>query len=96
MVIFSRLPNSTTELIAQAWGGLHLALLGDLDRGLRGLKQATSGLPLEPLVWYFLAQAYYLARDFTRAAAATTEALELHPNCWYLHAMAGKTPCDAW
>jgi len=82
--------NRTTELIAQGSVGLSLALLGDLDRGVRGLKHAASGLPLEPLVWYFLAQAYYLARDFTRAAAATTKGLEFHPNCWYLHTMAGK------
>jgi DNA-binding winged helix-turn-helix (wHTH) protein/Tfp pilus assembly protein PilF len=82
--------NNTTKLIAQAWGGYYLALLGDLDRGLRELKHAAAGLPLEPLVWYFLAQAYYLARDCTRAAVASTEALELHPNCWYLHTIAGK------
>jgi Flp pilus assembly protein TadD len=54
------------------------------------LKHAAAGVVLEPLVWYFLGEAYCLARDFTRAAAASTEALELHPNCWYLRLMAGK------
>jgi tetratricopeptide (TPR) repeat protein len=82
--------DSTTKLIAQAWSGYYLALLGDLDRGVRELMHAAAGLPLEPLVSYFLAQAYYLARDCTRAAAVSIEALELHPNCWYLHTIAGK------
>jgi DNA-binding winged helix-turn-helix (wHTH) protein/Tfp pilus assembly protein PilF len=79
-----------TRLNADAWDGLYLSRLGDLDRGLRQLRKVSIALPLNPQVWYFLAEAYYLARDFTHAAAACTEALDLHPHCWYLHMMAGK------
>jgi len=68
------------KLIAEAWDGSILRWLGDLDRGLRQLQHVSAGLPLEPLLSYCLAEAYILARDFTRAADASRDALELHPN----------------
>lgn len=82
--------SDTAKLIAEAWDGFYLALFGDLDRGLRQLQHASTELPLQPLFSYCLAEAYILAHDFTRAADASRDALELHPNCWYIHAIAGK------
>jgi DNA-binding winged helix-turn-helix (wHTH) protein len=82
--------DHTTKLMAQAWQGSYLARVGDLDRGLRQLRQACMALPLSPIVWSFLADAHFLARDFRGSAAATKEALHLHPNCWYLHRAAAK------
>jgi tetratricopeptide (TPR) repeat protein len=64
--------------------------VGHLDRGLSQLRQACLAFPLSPHVWYFLAEAYHLARDFSRTAAVSTEALQLHPNCWYLHATSAR------
>jgi tetratricopeptide (TPR) repeat protein len=54
------------------------------------LELVSTVLPLYPHVWYFLAEAFYLARDFVGAVAASNRALELHPNCWYMHVMAGR------
>jgi tetratricopeptide (TPR) repeat protein len=82
--------DGTAKLLTEAWDGFYQARLGDLDRGLRQLDLVRAALPLYPHVWYFLAEAFYLARDFTRSAAASTNALELHPNCWFIHAMAGR------
>lgn len=82
--------SDTAKLTAEAWDGFYLVLFGDLDRGLRQLQNVSARLPLEPLLSYCLTEAYILARDFTRAADASRDALELHPNCWYIHAMAGK------
>ena len=82
--------DSATRLAAEAWQGVCFARLGDLDRGLRQLRQASLAFPLSPHVWYFLAEAHHLARDFSRTAAVTTEALQLHPNCWYLHTTAAR------
>jgi tetratricopeptide (TPR) repeat protein len=79
-----------TKLVAETWHGSYLARLGDIDRGLRQLQHASLALPLYSLVWNFLAEAHFLARDFTAAAAVSTEALELHPNCWYHHTMAAR------
>jgi tetratricopeptide (TPR) repeat protein len=79
-----------TRLIADSWDGLYLSRLGDLDRGLRQLRRVSIALPLNPHVWYFLAEAYYLARDFTHSAAVSAEALDLHPHSWYLRMVAGK------
>jgi len=64
--------------------------LGDLDRGLHQLRQASQAFPLSPHVWFFLAEALYLARDFTGSIAASEEGLQLHPHCWYLHATAAR------
>ncbi len=77
-----------TPSCSRRHGTVYFARLGDLDRGLCQLQQASIGLPLKPLVWCFLAEAHFLARDFARAASVSTEALQLHPNCWYLHRMA--------
>jgi hypothetical protein len=43
---------------------------------------------LSPHIWFFLAEALYLARDFTGSVAASGEGLQLHPHCWYLHVAA--------
>ena len=82
--------NDTAKLIAEAWDGFYLALFGDLDRGMRQVQHVSAQLPLNPLLSYFLTEVYILARDFTRAADASRDALELHPNCWYIHAIASK------
>ena len=80
--------DDVTELAGQAWQGVYFARLGDLNRGLGQLRTATWTFPLSPHVWFFLAEALYLARDFTGCAAASEEGLQLHPHCWYLHGAA--------
>jgi tetratricopeptide (TPR) repeat protein len=82
--------DDVTELAGQAWQGVYLARLGDLSRGLRQLRRASHAFPLSPHVWFFLAEALYLARDFTGSAAASEEGLQLHPHCWYLHTTAAR------
>jgi DNA-binding winged helix-turn-helix (wHTH) protein len=82
--------EDVTRIAAQAWQGVCSARVGDLDRGLSQLRHASAAFPLSTHVWFFLAQAHYLARDFSASAAVTTEALQLHPNCWYLHEMAAR------
>jgi len=54
------------------------------------VQHVSAQLPLNPVLSYFLTEVYILARDFTRAADASRDALELHPNCWYIHAIASK------
>ena len=80
--------DDITGLAGRAWQGVYFARLGDLDRGLRQLRQASRAFPLSPHVWFFLAEALYLARDFTGSVAASGEGLQLHPHCWYLHVAA--------
>jgi len=82
--------DDVTRVAGGAWQGVYFARLGDLDRGLRQLHQASQSFPLSPRVWFFLAEALYLARDFTGSAAASEEGLQLHPHCWYLHATAAR------
>ena len=82
--------DDVTRLGGQAWQGVYFARLGDIDRGLQQLHQASQAFPLLPHVWYFLAEAHHLARDFTSSAAASEEGLQLHPHCWYLHAAAAR------
>src|SRR5262249_13773106 len=82
--------DDTTRVAGRAWQGVYFARLGDLDRGLHQLHQASQAFPLSPHVWFFLAEALYLARDFTGSAAANEEGLQLHPHCWYLHATAAR------
>src|SRR5690349_4869662 len=74
--------DDATRLAARAWQGVCLGRMGDLDRGLCQLRQASAAFPLSPHCWYFLAEAQYLARDFSGCLASCTEGLELHPNCW--------------
>lgn len=82
--------DDVTELAGLAWQGVYLARLGDLDRGLCHLRKASLVFPLSPHVWFFLAEAYYLARDFPASVAASEEGLQLHPHCWYLHGMIAR------
>jgi tetratricopeptide (TPR) repeat protein len=82
--------DDVTELAGRAWQGVYFARLGDLNRGLGQLRTASRAFPLSPHVWFFLAEALYLARDFTGSAAASEEGLQLHPHCWYLHATAAR------
>jgi DNA-binding winged helix-turn-helix (wHTH) protein len=82
--------DDVTRLAGRAWQGVYLARLGDLDRGLHQLHQASQAFPLSSHVWFFLAEARYLARDFTGSIAASEEGLQLHPHCWYLHASAAR------
>ena len=82
--------DDSTRVAGRAWQGVYLARLGDLDRGLDQLQQASQAFPLSPHVWFFLAEALYLARDFSGSAAASEEGLQLHPHCWYLHATAAR------
>jgi DNA-binding winged helix-turn-helix (wHTH) protein len=82
--------DDITRLAGRAWQGVYLARLGDLDRGLQQLHQASRAFPLFPYYWYFLAEALHLARDFTGSVAASEEGLQLHPHCWYLHATAAR------
>jgi tetratricopeptide (TPR) repeat protein len=83
--------DDVTRLGGLAWQGVYFARLGDLDRGLHQLHQASQGFPLSPHVWFFLAEARYLARDFTGSVAASEEGLQLHPHCWYLHGTAARS-----
>jgi hypothetical protein len=82
--------DDTTRVGGRAWQGVYFARLGDLDRGLHQLHQASQAFPLSPHVWFFLAEALHLARDFTSSVAASEEGLQLHPHCWYLHAAAAR------
>jgi len=82
--------DDITKLAGLAWEGVYFARLGDLDRGLHQLHQASQAFPLSPHVWFFLAEALYLARDFTGSVAAGEDGLQLHPHCWYLHATAAR------
>lgn len=82
--------DDITSLSGRAWQGVYFARLGDLDQGLQLLHQASQGFPLSPHVWFFLAEALYLARDFTGSVAAGEEGLQLHPHCWYLRATTAR------
>jgi len=82
--------DDITRFAGLAWQGVYFARLGDLDRGLHQLHQASQAFPLSPHVWFFLVEALYLARDFTGSVATSEEGLRLHPHCWYLHATAAR------
>jgi DNA-binding winged helix-turn-helix (wHTH) protein/Flp pilus assembly protein TadD len=82
--------DERTKWIAQSRHSVYLVRLGDLDRGLRQLRQVSLALPLQPAMWSLLAEAHFLARDFMGAASITAEALQLHPNCWYLHTITAR------
>jgi DNA-binding winged helix-turn-helix (wHTH) protein len=82
--------DHATRVAAQAWQGVCFARVGDLDLGLRQLRHASAASPLSPDVWFFRTEAHYLARDFAASAAVSTEALQLRPNCWYLHGMLAR------
>ena len=83
--------DDITRFAGRLWQGLYFARLGDLDRGLHQLHQASRACPLLPHVWLFLSEALYLARDFTGSVAASEEGLHVHPHCWYLHTTAAKS-----
>lgn len=82
--------DDITRLSGRAWQGVYFARLGDLDRGLQRLHQASQAFPLSPHVWFFLAEALHLARDFTGSIAAAEDGLRLHPHCWYLHGASAR------
>jgi DNA-binding winged helix-turn-helix (wHTH) protein len=79
-----------TRLSANIWNAVCESWLGDANRGLQQLKQASFACPLFPHIWYFLVEAHLLSRDFYGAAVSSGAALELHPHCWYLHEGAAK------
>jgi DNA-binding winged helix-turn-helix (wHTH) protein len=47
---FGLATDDATKNLAQAWHGVYLARLGDVDQGVRQLQQACSTIPLNPLV----------------------------------------------
>lgn len=82
--------DDTAKLLTKACWAFHDARVGDVDRAIRQLKLVTVALPFNPHIWYYLAEALYAAHDFTGAVAVSNDALAVHPNCWYLHAVSAK------
>ena len=82
--------DSATQQVLRAWLASHLVRRGDLDRGLRELRYASSACSLSPVIWSLLADAHFLARDFAGCAAASREGLQLHPNHWVLYRALAK------
>jgi DNA-binding winged helix-turn-helix (wHTH) protein len=79
-----------TEYIARAWQGFSLVERGDLGKGLRRLRWADAGSPVNPFVSRLLADAYFLARDFSTCVAVSRKALQLHPHSWLQHRVLAK------
>ena len=77
--------DDMTRDYALMWHGSYLSRAGDIDRGIQELQQANSVRPLSPAIWSLLSYSHFLARDFTKSASVSKEALQLHPNCWYLY-----------
>ena len=77
--------NVETTYIAAAWQGRHQVECGELESGLQRLRWANASRPLSPFISRFLAEAYFLARDFLGCITFSRKALELHPHCWLLY-----------
>ena len=73
-----------------AWRGFDLVARGELQQGIRELSRSSEACPLSTFIWRMLADAHFLARDFTGCVAVGREALELHPGCCLLYRSLGR------
>jgi DNA-binding winged helix-turn-helix (wHTH) protein len=79
-----------TRCVAEAWQGMHMVERGEWESGLQRLRRARAACPLSPFLSRFLAEAHFLARDFSGCVEASREALRLHPHCWLLYRAIGR------
>ncbi len=63
---------------------------GEFDNGLQLLQTANAAYPTSTFIVRFLADAHFLARDFSGSEAVCRKALQLHVNCWLLHRAMGR------
>jgi tetratricopeptide (TPR) repeat protein len=82
--------NDETRYIVGAWQGCHMVEQGDMEKGLQRLRWASAACPLSPFIARFLAEAHFLARDFSGCLAVSREALQLHPHSWLLYRTSGR------
>src|SRR5262249_29901391 len=82
--------NDETQYTALAWEGNYLVERGELENGLQRLRWASAARPLSPFIARFLAEAHFLARDFSGCVAVSRKALQLHPHCWLLYRSLGR------
>jgi len=82
--------NDETQYIVGAWQGCHLVERGELEVGLQRLRLAHAACPLSPFISRFIAEAHFLARDFSGCVAVSREALQFHPHCWLLYRALGR------
>jgi len=82
--------HDETRYLVGAWQGCYLVERGEQEKGLQRLGWANAACPLSPFLWRFLAEAHFLARDFSGCVAVSRKALQLHPHCWLLHRALGR------
>jgi DNA-binding winged helix-turn-helix (wHTH) protein/Tfp pilus assembly protein PilF len=82
--------HDETQYIVGAWQGCYLVERGELENGLQRLRWANAACPLSPFISRFLAEAHFLARDFSGCVAVSRKALRLHPHCWLLYRVLGR------
>ena len=54
------------------------------------LRLAHAAYPLSPFIARFIAEAHFLARDFSGCVAVSRDALQFHPHCWLLYRALGR------
>jgi DNA-binding winged helix-turn-helix (wHTH) protein len=82
--------DDDTRAIAWAWQGCYLVESGQVRSGLAQLRRANAVCPLSPFVARFLAEAHFLARDFSGCVDVSRKALQLHPHSWLLYRALGR------
>jgi DNA-binding winged helix-turn-helix (wHTH) protein/Tfp pilus assembly protein PilF len=82
--------SDETPYVVAAWQGCSLVECGELESGLQRLRWANAACPLSPFISRFLAEAHFLARDFSGCVTVSRKALHLHPHNWLLYRSLGR------
>jgi TolB-like protein/Flp pilus assembly protein TadD len=69
--------------------GEYLASVGKPDQAIAAGRKALAIDPLSPEINSFMAWDYYLARDYPQCQATSSRAMQMFPEFWVPHMMAG-------